>query len=169
MDPRPYGPGAVRGHNMEDDSDIAIAYAYHTLSSGEENNTKIEKALDIVFGFNKFHMYLFGRRFVMITNHQPLTRIFQWRIQDPGEARVRPGTVSPSAGFEKYFKLMHFSFSPPRLYFLINLHSPHPGNRYKCVNSKYMNGKVTQLLTQIFIHVYLHDSTSECAVPACVS
>ena len=55
-----------------------VAYASRALNSAEHNYAQIEKEmLAIVFGTNKFHLYIYGKQVSVETDLKPLERLFK--------------------------------------------------------------------------------------------
>ena len=70
-----YGLGAGLSHTL-DEGEHPIAFVSRTLTKAEINYSQVEKeALALVFAVKKFHKYLFGRCFTLITDHKPLLSI----------------------------------------------------------------------------------------------
>ncbi|KAM7288053.1 uncharacterized protein ISCGN_031742 [Ixodes scapularis] len=85
-----YGLGAVLSRVYSNGDTRPIAFASRTLTSSEKNYSQLEKeALAIVFGVKKFHIYLFGRSFVLVTDHEPLQTILGPKTGIPSIAAAR--------------------------------------------------------------------------------
>ena len=76
-DASPKGIGACLVHVMPNGSEQPVAYASRSLQPAEQKYAQIEcEALRIIFAVRRFHQYLYCRRFVLVTDHGPLCRIF---------------------------------------------------------------------------------------------
>ena len=95
-----------------------IAYASRALSPTEQNYSQLEReALAIVWSSEHFHLYLYGARFDVFTDHQPLVAIFsnpmskasarleRWSLRlQPYDVTIRyqPGTENPADYLSRY-------------------------------------------------------------------
>ena len=61
---------------MSDGSEQPVAYASSSLQQAEQKYAQIEReALAIIFVVTRFHQYLYGRSFMLVTDHKPLCKI----------------------------------------------------------------------------------------------
>ena len=89
-DASPHGVGAVLSHVMDNQSDKPIAYASRSLNTAERRYSQLDKeALAILFGVSKFHHYLYGRHFIIYSDHKPLMHIFNQSKTVPVMASAR--------------------------------------------------------------------------------
>ncbi|XP_053616055.1 uncharacterized protein K02A2.6-like [Plodia interpunctella] len=75
VDSSAYGVGAVLAHSTPQ-GERPVSCASRTLNDAEKNYSQLDKeALAIFFGVTRHHHYLFGRKFTLRTDHQPLSHI----------------------------------------------------------------------------------------------
>ena len=85
-----YGIRAVISHVLPSREERPIPYASRTLTKSKRNYAQIEKeALSIILGIKKFHQYLYGRKFLLVTDHKPLTTLLGPKSGIPTLAAAR--------------------------------------------------------------------------------
>ena len=71
------GIGATLFHRFTDGSERPIANISKTLTPAQRNYSQIQKeGLSIVYALTKFYQFLYGRNFILVTDHKPLLAIF---------------------------------------------------------------------------------------------
>ena len=72
-----YGVSAILSHVMKNGVEKPIAYASRSLTQTEQRYAQIDReSLAIYWGIKKFYPYLYGRKFTLVTDCQPLLSIF---------------------------------------------------------------------------------------------
>ena len=81
--------GAVLSHRYSNEEKKPIAFASRSLGAAEKYSLLEKEGLAIVFGVKKFHHYLYGRRFTILSDHKPLQHIFKETSAIPPLASAR--------------------------------------------------------------------------------
>ena len=106
-----YGVGAVLSQRYPDGQERPVGYASRILSKAEQNYSQIEKeGLACVFGVKRFHCYLYGRSFILSSDHKPLTSLFSKEKSIPVQASARIQRWALTLGMYEY-ELIHKSGS----------------------------------------------------------
>ncbi|XP_064470249.1 uncharacterized protein K02A2.6-like [Ornithodoros turicata] len=85
-----YGLGAVLSVIQKDGTRKPVAYASRSLTHSETRYSQLEReGLALVFAVKKFHYYIYGRKFHLVTDHKPLEVIFGPKNGIPTNAAAR--------------------------------------------------------------------------------
>ena len=104
-----YGLGAVLSQRYPNGEERPVGYASRTLSKAEQNYSQIEKeGLACVFGVKRFHCYIFGRSFILSSDHKPLASLFAKDKTVPAQASARIQRWALTLGMYEY-ELIHKS------------------------------------------------------------
>lgn len=86
-----------------DNFDLPVAFASRVLNKAEKNYSTIEKELlSIVWSVKTFRPYLYGRHFIVNTDHKPL--IWLWNLKEPSFRLMRWRIKLEEFDFEIKFK-----------------------------------------------------------------
>ncbi len=103
--------GAILSQIQEDGTIRNISYASRTLTPTERRYLQTEKeALAVVWGCERFHLYLVGKEFTLYTDHKPLELIYSPKSKPPPrierwllrmqqylyQVQYRPGSSNPA-------------------------------------------------------------------------
>ena len=66
------GIGVVLLHRQPDGTDKPIGFVSQTLTDTEKWYSQLEEGLACVFGVTRFHAFIYGKCFTLITDHKPL-------------------------------------------------------------------------------------------------
>ena len=94
------GVGAVLAQREPDGTERPLGFVSRSLSASERKYSQIEReALVITFGASKFHSYLLGNVFTLVTDHKPLVMLFGEHADLPemASARIRRWALKLSA------------------------------------------------------------------------
>ena len=84
------GIGAILFHRFEDGSEGPIINISKTLSDTQRRYSQVQKeALAVIFALKKFHQFLYGRSFILVTDHKPLLNLFAPNKATPAMAANR--------------------------------------------------------------------------------
>ena len=76
-DASPVGLGAILLQQNEHDEWRPVFYASRSLSKVEQKYSQTEReALGVIWGCERFHLYVYGKKFDLETDHKPLIGIF---------------------------------------------------------------------------------------------
>ena len=100
VDASPEGVGAILAQKQPDETVRPVYYASRALTAQEKKYSQTEReALGVVWGCERFHLYLYGVTFSILTDHQPLKVIYSH-------------TGKPSPGILRWgLRLQSYSFN----------------------------------------------------------
>ena len=93
-DASPYGVGAILCHTVIGPTGVReerpVRFASRTLTPTERRYSQLDKeALALMFAVKKFARYLYGRKFLLVTDHKPLVSIFNPNADIPDNMSPR--------------------------------------------------------------------------------
>lgn len=130
------GLGAVIIQN-----DKPVAYASKTLTETQQRYAQIEKEmLAIVFGCQRFHQYLYGKEFLVETDHKPLEIIFKKPL-DKCPLRIQRLRIT----LELYNCIVNYK-PGKKLYFADTLSRASIDDSEFVINEKELNAQISTIL-----------------------
>ncbi|XP_014667395.1 PREDICTED: uncharacterized protein K02A2.6-like [Priapulus caudatus] len=140
VDASPVGVAAVLTQKSGDEISV-ISYASRALSSVEQRYSQTEReALAVVFGCEKFHLYLYGSHFIILTDHRPLLGIFNNPRSTP-PARIERWVLR----LQQYDMMLQYR---PGKDNPADFTSRHPGNSASCSRAEIIGEEYINFLAQ---------------------
>ncbi|GFO41416.1 polyprotein [Plakobranchus ocellatus] len=99
-DASPIGVGAILSQVDDNGDEKPVIYASRALSDAERKYSQIDReGLALIFAVKKFHKYIYGRDFKLVTDHKPLLGLFgeNKAIPEHASARVQRWAIILSA------------------------------------------------------------------------
>ena len=105
VDGSPCGVAAILNQKQKNGDIRPVAYASRTLTPTERRYSQTEReALAVLFGIQRFHVYLYGMQFTVYSDHKALERVFTSVHQAPTRIQNFVLKLQPNNFTVRYLK-----------------------------------------------------------------